>query len=104
VSHQRHRDDRHRLFALRRRDRSRWRSHAQLLSPPKEPFVLRIGGVELEVGDQFEEAALRRLVGVRRNVVGSLADTAAAAPITRYGAPDPLWRFVLPSTLRPGFT
>ena len=31
------------------------------------PFVLRIGGVELELGDHFEEASLRRLVGVLKS-------------------------------------
>ena len=34
---------------------------------PRAPFVLRIGGVELEVGDHFEEASLRRLVGVLKS-------------------------------------
>lgn len=34
---------------------------------PQEPFVLRIGGVELEVGDQFDEVSLRRLVGVLKS-------------------------------------
>lgn len=34
---------------------------------PQAPFVLRIGGVELEVGDQFDEASLRRLVGVLKS-------------------------------------
>ena len=31
------------------------------------PFVVRIGGVELEVFDHFEEASLRRLVGVLKS-------------------------------------
>ena len=31
---------------------------------PAAAFVLRIGGVELEVGTSFDESALRRLVGV----------------------------------------
>ena len=31
---------------------------------PRAPFVLRIGDVELEVGDHFDDASLRRLVGV----------------------------------------
>jgi len=34
---------------------------------PRAPFVLRVGGVELEVGDQFEEASLRRLVWVLKS-------------------------------------
>jgi hypothetical protein len=34
---------------------------------PQAPFVLRIGGVELEVGDQFDETSLRRLVGVLKS-------------------------------------
>lgn len=33
----------------------------------RAPFVLRIGGAELEVCDQFDEASLRRLVGVLRS-------------------------------------
>lgn len=32
--------------------------------PLAASFVLRIGGVELEVGSAFDESALRRLVGV----------------------------------------
>ncbi len=31
------------------------------------PYVLRVGGVELEVGDGFDEQSLRRLVGVLRS-------------------------------------
>lgn len=34
---------------------------------PRAAFVLRIDGVELEVGDQFDEAPLRRLVGVLKS-------------------------------------
>ena len=34
---------------------------------PRAPFVLRIGGVELEVGDHFDEASLRRLVVVLKS-------------------------------------
>jgi hypothetical protein len=34
---------------------------------PRAPFVLRVGGVELEVGDRFDEASLRRLVGVLKS-------------------------------------
>lgn len=34
---------------------------------PQAPFVLRIGGVELEVGDRFDEVSLRRLVGVLKS-------------------------------------
>ena len=30
-------------------------------------FVLRIGGVELELGEHFDEASLRRLVGVPKS-------------------------------------
>ena len=33
----------------------------------RAPFVLRIGGVELEVGDHFDEASLGRLVGVLKS-------------------------------------
>jgi len=43
-----------------------------VVAPPavagtRAPFVLRIGGVELEVGDHFEETSLRRLVGVLKS-------------------------------------
>ncbi len=34
---------------------------------PRAPFVLRIGGVGLEVCDHFDEASLRRLVGVLKS-------------------------------------
>ena len=34
---------------------------------PRAPFVVRVGGVELEVGDHFDEASLRRLVGVLKS-------------------------------------
>jgi hypothetical protein len=34
---------------------------------PSGPFVLRIGGVELEVGSSFDEGALRRLVGLLKS-------------------------------------
>ncbi len=34
---------------------------------PRAPFVLRIGDVGLEVGDHFDEASLRRLVGVLKS-------------------------------------
>ena len=34
---------------------------------PRAPFVLRIGGVELEVNERFDEASLRRLVGVLKS-------------------------------------
>ena len=34
---------------------------------PRAPFVLRIGGAELEVGDHFDEASLLRLVGVLKS-------------------------------------
>lgn len=34
---------------------------------PRAPFVLRIGGVELEVGTSFDEGALRRLVGLLKS-------------------------------------
>jgi hypothetical protein len=34
---------------------------------PRAPFMLRIGDVELEVGDHFDEASLRRLVGVLKS-------------------------------------
>jgi transposase-like protein len=34
---------------------------------PKLPFLLRIGEVELEVGEHFDEGALRRLVGVLKS-------------------------------------
>ncbi len=33
----------------------------------RTPFVLRIGGVELEVGGSFDEASLRRLVAVLKS-------------------------------------
>ena len=33
----------------------------------RPPFVLRIGGVEFEVGDHFDEGSLRRLVGVLKS-------------------------------------
>lgn len=36
-------------------------------SGPHTPFVLRIGGVELEVGASFDEGALRRLVGLLKS-------------------------------------
>jgi hypothetical protein len=31
------------------------------------PYVLRVGGVELEVGDNFDEQSLRRLIGVLKS-------------------------------------
>ena len=34
---------------------------------PQAPFVLRIGGVELELGNHFDEPSLRRLVGVLKS-------------------------------------
>jgi hypothetical protein len=34
---------------------------------PRARFVLRVGGVELEVGDHFDDASLRRLVGVLKS-------------------------------------
>ena len=34
---------------------------------PQAPFLLRIGVVELEVGGHFDEASLRRLVGVLKS-------------------------------------
>lgn len=34
---------------------------------PRAPFLLRIGGVELEVGASFDEGALRRLVGLLKS-------------------------------------
>lgn len=34
---------------------------------PRAPYVLRVGGVELEVGDQFDEQSLRRLVGLLKS-------------------------------------
>ena len=34
---------------------------------PRAPFVLRIGGVELEVRDSFDEGALRRLIGLLKS-------------------------------------
>jgi len=34
---------------------------------PRAPYVLRVGGVELEVGDQFDEQSLRRLVGILKS-------------------------------------
>lgn len=33
----------------------------------RAPFVLRVGDVELEVGDNFDETSLRRLVGVLKS-------------------------------------
>ena len=33
----------------------------------RAPFVLRVGDVELEVGDNFDETLLRRLVGVLKS-------------------------------------
>lgn len=34
---------------------------------PRAPYVLRVGGVELEIGDQFDEQSLRRLVGLLKS-------------------------------------
>jgi len=34
---------------------------------PRGPYVLQVGGVELEVGADFDEASLRRLVGVLKS-------------------------------------
>jgi hypothetical protein len=33
----------------------------------RAPFLLRVGGVELEVGLSFDEGALRRLVGLLKS-------------------------------------
>jgi hypothetical protein len=33
----------------------------------REAFVLRIGGVELEVGHEFDEQSLRRLIGLLKS-------------------------------------
>lgn len=33
----------------------------------RTPYVLRVGGVELEVGDDFEPESLRRLVGLLKS-------------------------------------
>ena len=33
----------------------------------RAPYLLRVGGVELEVGDQFDEQSLRRLVGLLKS-------------------------------------
>jgi hypothetical protein len=33
----------------------------------RAPYVLRVGGVELEVGDNFDEQSLRRLVGLLKS-------------------------------------
>ena len=33
----------------------------------RAPFVLRVGDIELEVGDNFDETSLRRLVGVLKS-------------------------------------
>ena len=33
----------------------------------RAPDVLRVGGVELEIGDQFDEQSLRRLVGLLKS-------------------------------------
>ena len=35
--------------------------------PARPRFVLRVGGVELEVGASFDENALRRLIGVLKS-------------------------------------
>ena len=37
------------------------------LAVAREPYVLRVGGVELEVGDNFDEQSLRRLVGLLKS-------------------------------------
>ena len=37
---------------------------AAIVVDRRAPFVLRVGDVELEVGDNFDETVLRRLVGV----------------------------------------
>ena len=34
---------------------------------PRAPYLLRVGGVELEVGEQFDEQSLRRLVGLLKS-------------------------------------
>ena len=34
---------------------------------PQAPFVVRVGGVELEVNERFDEGSLRRLVGVLKS-------------------------------------
>lgn len=34
---------------------------------PRAPFVLRVAGIELEVDAHFDEASLRRLVGVLKS-------------------------------------
>ena len=33
----------------------------------RAPYLLRVGGVELELGDNFEEQSLRRLVGLLKS-------------------------------------
>lgn len=39
----------------------------QNLPRARVSYVLRVGGVELEVGDQFDEQSLRRLVGLLKS-------------------------------------
>ena len=34
---------------------------------PRAPFVLRVGGVDVELGDDFDEQSLRRLVGLLKS-------------------------------------
>ncbi|MBK7857430.1 MAG: hypothetical protein IPJ65_02160 [Archangiaceae bacterium] len=36
-------------------------------SSRRQPYVLRVAGVELEVGDNFDEDSLRRLVGLLKS-------------------------------------
>ena len=33
----------------------------------REPYLLRVGGVEFEIGDNFDEQSLRRLVGLLKS-------------------------------------
>lgn len=40
---------------------------AAMTTAARVPYVLHIGGVELEVGDAFDEASLRRLVGLLKS-------------------------------------
>ena len=35
--------------------------------PEREQYLLRVGGVELEIGDNFDEQSLRRLVGLLKS-------------------------------------
>jgi hypothetical protein len=40
---------------------------AATVSVARSSYVLHIGGVELEVGDNFDEQSLRRLVGLLKS-------------------------------------